>query len=117
MTSATAVVDGIDQIAGRAYHPIDLVRVNDQVVRMALFKGDFHWHIHENEDELFYVVSGRITIQMRSPLSDIALIEGEMAVVPKGVEHCPISDEDSYVLMFEPASLKSAGDAILGPSE
>jgi mannose-6-phosphate isomerase-like protein (cupin superfamily) len=112
MTPVTAVVDGIDRIAGRAYHPIDLARVNDQVVRMALFKGDFHWHIHENEDELFYVVRGRITIQMRPPFSDIVLTEGELAVVPKGVEHCPVSDEASYVLMFAPASLKSAGDGL-----
>jgi mannose-6-phosphate isomerase-like protein (cupin superfamily) len=84
---------------------------------MALFKGEFHWHNHENEDELFYVIRGRITIHMERPFPDIVLGEGEMAVVPKGVEHCPVSDEDSYVLMFEPASLQSAGDAIPGPSE
>jgi|APSaa5957512535_1039671.scaffolds.fasta_scaffold485075_1 mannose-6-phosphate isomerase-like protein (cupin superfamily) len=117
MPSVTAVADGIDRIADRAYHPIDLAQVNDQVVRMALFRGEFHWHHHENEDELFYVVKGRITIQMESPYSDIALSDGELAVVPKGVEHCPVSDEDSYVLMFEPASLQSAGDADLRPSE
>ena len=116
MIPVTAIADGIDRIAGRPYHPIDLARVNDQVVRMALLKGEYHWHNHENEDELFYVIRGRITIQMGPPYSDIALSEGEMAVVPRGVEHCPVSDEDSYVLMFEPASLQSAGDANPGPS-
>ncbi|MDP6823801.1 MAG: cupin domain-containing protein [Dehalococcoidia bacterium] len=112
-----AVSDGVSRISGRPYNPIDLARVNDQVVRMALIKGEYHWHHHENEDELFYVVEGRITIQMKSPYADITLSEGEMAVVPKGIEHCPLSDEESYVLMFEPASLQSAGEVGDRPDE
>ena len=117
MTSATPIIpvisinDGVSEIAGRPYTPINLARINDQVVRMALIKGEYHWHNHENEDELFYVVKGRITIQMRSPYSDIVLNKSEMAVIPKGVEHCPLSDEESYVLMFEPASLVSVGES------
>jgi mannose-6-phosphate isomerase-like protein (cupin superfamily) len=109
MIPVISVSDGVSEIAGRPYTPIDLARINDQVVRMALIKGEYHWHHHENEDELFYVVKGRITIQMRSPYSDVTLNEGEMAVIPEGVEHCPLSDEESYVLMFEPASLASVG--------
>ena len=108
--SVASINGGISRIAGRPYTPIDLARINDQVVRMALIKGEYHWHHHENEDELFYVVSGKITIQMKPPHSDITLNEGEMAVIPKGIEHCPISDEESYVLMFEPASLQSTGE-------
>ena len=108
-----AVSDGVSEIAGRPYTPIDLARVNDQVVRMALIKGEYHWHHHENEDELFYVVKGRLTIQLKPPHTDVTLSEGEMTVIPKGVEHCPQSDEESYVLMFEPASLQSAGEPLV----
>lgn len=101
---------GIGEIAGRPFHPIELARVNNQVVRMALFRGSYHWHSHANEDELFYVIRGKITIQMKLPHSDVVLRAGELAVVPKGFEHCPKAEDDAYVLMFEPAELKSKGD-------
>ena len=74
-----------------------------------LFAGEYHWHKHEKEDELFYVYKGSIVIQMKDQ-PGITLQEGEMAVVPGGVEHCPQSLEPSYVLMFEPHALKSKGD-------
>jgi len=91
------------------WSPVDLATVNDQVVRMALFHGEYHWHRHEEEDELFYVYRGEIRITIKdSP--DIVLGAGEMAVVPKGVEHRPSSANPSYVLMFEPSQLKSRGD-------
>ena len=99
----------IKEIAGRAWLPIDVIKVNDQVVRIALFKGDYHWHTHE-EDEFFYVLKGAITIQIKDQ-PDVTLQEGEISVVPKGMEHCPKSDRESYVLMFEPQSLKSTGDS------
>ena len=100
----------IKEIDGRPYYPIDVAKVNDQVVRMALVRGDYHWHQHTNEDELFYVIRGRMTIQMKSPYSNITLSAGEMTVIPKGVEHCPTSKEDTYILMFEPYALQSKGD-------
>ena len=93
----------------KPWSPIEVSRVNDQVVRMALFDGEYPWHKHVNEDELFYVYKGSIIIQVRGH-PNIALHEGEMAVMPKGVEHSPRSLEPSYVLMFEPRSLKSQGD-------
>lgn len=93
----------------KPWSPIDPLRVNDQVVRMALFHGEYHWHRHTNEDELFYVYRGRIVIRMRGH-EDIELSEGEMVVVPKNVEHKPESSEPSYVLMFEPHGLESKGD-------
>lgn len=93
----------------KPWSPIEVSRVNDQVVRMALFDGEYPWHKHANEDELFYVYKGSIIIQVRGH-PNIALHEGEMAVLPKGVEHSPRSLEPSYVLMFEPQSLKSQGD-------
>ena len=101
------LVEKINQIT-KPWTPIDVARFNDQVVRLALFKGEYHWHRHENEDELFYVYKGNITIHIRGQ-NDLVLKEGEMGLVPKGIEHCPRSDGDSYVLMFEPVSLQSAG--------
>jgi mannose-6-phosphate isomerase-like protein (cupin superfamily) len=91
------------------WSPIDLLRVNDQVVRMALFHGRYHWHRHANEDELFYVYRGRVVIRMRDH-EDVELSDGMMTVVPRDVAHRPESPEPSYVLMFEPYELKSRGD-------
>jgi mannose-6-phosphate isomerase-like protein (cupin superfamily) len=91
------------------WSPVELARVNDQVVRLAMVQGDYHWHRHTNEDELFYVFHGSIVIQLRDQ-PHIALDQGEMAVVPKGVEHRPRSEGPSYVLVFEPQELVSSGD-------
>jgi mannose-6-phosphate isomerase-like protein (cupin superfamily) len=91
------------------WSPVDIARVNDQVVRMALIEGAYHWHRHSNEDELFYVLKGEIKIQVRDQ-TDVHLRDGEMAVIPKGVEHRPTSEGPSYILMFEPFALKSRGD-------
>ncbi len=91
------------------WSPVDLATVNDQVVRMALFHGEYHWHRHEGEDELFYVYRGEVTIGIRGQ-ADIVLGAGEMAVVPRDVEHRPDSVSPSYVLMFEPRKLRSKGD-------
>ncbi len=88
------------------WSPVELARVNDQVVRIALFEGAYHWHVHENEDELFLVHEGEIIIQMKgSP--DLVLKSGDIGMVPKGVRHCPKSAGKSYVLMFEPLKLTS----------
>ena len=91
------------------WSPVDLAEVNDQVIRMALFQGEYHWHRHELEDELFYVYRGEVTIRIRGH-PDVVLGSGEMAVVPREVEHRPESADPSYVLMFEPHRLKSKGD-------
>jgi len=93
----------------KPWSPIEVARVNDQVVRMSLVDGEYHWHRHTGEDELFYVYEGSIVIQVIGQ-ADITLRGGEMAVIPKGVEHCPKSLEPSYVLVFEPLVLKSEGD-------
>ena len=92
----------------KPWTPVDVAKVNDQVVRIALFKGEYHWHAHK-EDELFYVLKGAITIQIRNG-KEIKLTEGEIATVPRGIEHCPKSEKGAYVLMFEPSVLKSRGD-------
>jgi len=92
-----------------AWSPVEVARVNDQVVRMALCLGEYHWHKHTNEDELFYVCKGRLVIEMREH-PDITLRAGELAVIPKNVEHRPVSREPTYVMLFEPHALKSRGD-------
>jgi quercetin dioxygenase-like cupin family protein len=102
------LADKIKEI-DKPWSPIEVARVNDQVVRMALLKGEFHWHKHANEDELFYVYKGSIIIQLKDQ-PDIALHGGEMAVIPRGLEHCPKSVEPSYVLLFEPYVLQTRGD-------
>lgn len=93
----------------KPWSPIDIVCFNNQVVRLAKFRGEYHWHSHAKEDELFFVYRGEITIQTRGK-PDLVLREGEWGMVPKGVEHCPKSNGDSYVLMIEPAKLQSFGD-------
>lgn len=100
--------DKIKQI-NKPWSPIEVARVNDQVVRMSLLEGEYHWHKHTDEDELFYVYKGSIVIQLKGQ-PEIVLHSGEMVVIPKGVEHCPKSVEPSYVLLFEPYLLQTRGD-------
>jgi len=114
MTEERATVAGInlqERAKGieKPWSPLEIARVNDQVVRLAKVQGEYHWHKHRNEDELFFVLQGSMVIQLRDQ-PDLTLAEGEMAVVPKGVEHCPRSEGASYILMFEPQALESRGD-------
>jgi mannose-6-phosphate isomerase-like protein (cupin superfamily) len=103
-------IDGEIEKIKKPWNPIVLARVNDQVLRLAMFKGTYPMHKHANEDELFYVVRGNITIQVKNKEEKIVLNQGEMTVIPKGVEHSPISESESFVIMFEPVTLKSKGD-------
>ena len=98
-------MDAID----KPWSPVDIATVNNQVLRLALINGEYHWHRHTNGDELFYVLKGSIVIQVKDQ-PDVVLHDGEMAVIPKDVEHCPKSNGPSYILMFEPAALVSKGD-------
>ncbi len=91
------------------WSPVDVARLNDQVVRMAKIQGEYHWHKHTNEDELFYVLDGSISIQLRDQ-PDVVLDQGEMVVIPKGMEHRPRSEGLSCILMLEPYALVSRGD-------
>jgi mannose-6-phosphate isomerase-like protein (cupin superfamily) len=109
MISKNNLEEKIKEIGGKPWSPVEVARVNDQVVRIALFEGEFHWHKHTNEDELFYVYKGSIEIQFKDR-PNVTLHQGEMAVVPKGVEHCPKSKEPSYVLLFEPYRVNTYGD-------
>lgn len=109
MISAINLKRKMDEIAGKHCSPIDVARVNDQVMRMSYVDGEFHWYKHTDQDELFYILKGKLVIQLKDQ-PDITLSEGQIAMIPKGVEHCPKSIEPSYVLLFEPYVLKTRGD-------
>ncbi|MEU6678778.1 cupin domain-containing protein [Streptomyces sp. NPDC046853] len=83
--------------------------LNDYEVKLAKLQGEFVWHRHEDTDELFLVISGRLTIQLRD--GDVVLAPGELFVVPRGVEHCPVAEEETAILLFEPAGTMNTGDA------
>lgn len=83
--------------------------LNGQHVRLARLEGAFSWHAHEDADELFYVLEGSLELQLRE--RTIAMGEGDLFVVPRGVEHRPVANEGCTVLLFEPASVDSAGES------
>ena len=82
--------------------------LNGQHVKLARLRGEFVWHTHDHEDELFLVVKGRLTMRLRD--RDAVVNEGEFIIVPRGVEHLPVADEECQVLLFEPASTLNTGD-------
>jgi len=82
--------------------------LNGQLVKLDKLKGEFVWHHHENEDEMFLVVKGRFRIEFRD--KTVQLEEGEFIVVPRGVEHKPVADEECWILLFEPASTLNTGN-------
>ena len=82
--------------------------LNDSYVKLAKLKGEFVWHHHEAEDELFLVVKGRLLIRLRD--RDIHLEEGEFVIIPKGVEHLPVAEEEAHVLLLEPKSTLNTGN-------
>ena len=84
--------------------------LNDSYVKLAKLKGEFIWHHHETEDELFLVVKGRLLIKLRD--RDINLEEGEFVIIPRGVEHLPIADEEAHVVLLEPKSTLNTGNVV-----
>ena len=82
--------------------------LNDQQVKLVKFRGPFVWHHHDHEDELFLVAKGRFRMEFRD--RDLWLEEGEFLVVPRGVQHRPVADEEAHVLLFEPASTLNTGN-------
>lgn len=82
--------------------------VNDSLVKLTKLKGEFVWHHHEREDELFLVVKGKLRLKLRD--KDLVLGPGEFAIIPRGVEHLPVADEETHVLLFEPKSTLNTGN-------
>lgn len=90
------------------WHPYIIAELNSQQVKLAKLEGEFVWHAHADEDELFLMVDGRLTIEFRD--GAVTLSAGELCVVPRGVEHRPVADGIAQVLLFEPATTKHTGD-------
>jgi mannose-6-phosphate isomerase-like protein (cupin superfamily) len=82
--------------------------LNGQLVKLDKLKGEFVWHHHENEDEMFLVVKGRFCIEFRD--KTVWIEEGEFIVVPRVVEHKPVADEEAWIVLFEPASTLNTGN-------
>ena len=118
--------DGLPQRRGVPVHTINLAEklsrftahwtphvvteLNGQQVKVAKIEGAFDWHQREHEDELFLVVRGRFRLEFRDHAVDVG--EGELVVVPRGVEHRPVADEECHILLFEPAGTRSTGNLV-----
>jgi mannose-6-phosphate isomerase-like protein (cupin superfamily) len=90
------------------WNPRIVAELNGQHVRLVKLKGEFVWHHHEREDELFLVLRGSLEIHFRDRVVELA--EGEMCVVPRGVEHKPVARAEAAVLLLEPASTSNTGN-------
>ena len=91
------------------FAPRTIAQYNGHDVMLVKLKGPFIWHKHDDTDDFFLVLKGRVTIQMRD--GSVTLGPGEMFVVPKGVEHCPFAEEESHILLIEPTGTPNTGDA------
>jgi mannose-6-phosphate isomerase-like protein (cupin superfamily) len=86
-------------------------RVNDQYIKVAKLKGAFTWHKHDDEDELFYILKGRLVIEYED--DKVVLNEGDFHVVPKGVLHNPVAEDECWIALIESVSTKHTGDVII----
>lgn len=91
-----------------AWSPKVVADLNDAQVKLVKLRGDFVWHHHEHEDELFLVVKGALTMKLEG--REVVVNAGELIVVPKGVEHCPCAAEDCWVVLVEPRTTLNTGN-------
>ncbi|WED23779.1 cupin domain-containing protein [Vibrio sp. JC009] len=91
------------------WSPRVISEMNDYQIKLAKFEGEFTWHDHKDTDELFLVVSGSMRIELRD--GAVELNEGEMYVVPKGVEHKPVAEKECHVMLIEPRGVVNTGDS------
>lgn len=105
------VVDIAERLSRFSTHwdPKIVAELNGQHVKLVKLFGPFVWHRHEAEDELFLVLEGTLTMELREKV--LTLREGQLVVVPRGVEHRPVAEEEVHVLLFEPAGTLNTGDA------
>lgn len=94
------------------WSPRIVADVNDQCLKLAKVKGEFVWHDHAEEDELFFIYKGSLVIRYRDR-DDVTLSAGDLHVVPKGVEHNPYAEEECWVILFEPSQTKHTGDVVV----
>src|ERR1700688_474612 len=92
------------------YKPHVIGEVNDCYVKVVKLKGEFIWHHHEDEDELFLVVKGTLRMKFRD--REAVVREGEFVIVPRGVEHCPVADDEVHIVLIEPKSTLNTGNSV-----
>jgi mannose-6-phosphate isomerase-like protein (cupin superfamily) len=96
------------------WSPKVIGELNGQQVKIAKIQGEFVWHHHEDEDELFMVIKGQLTLRLRDADTqhpeDVHLEEGEIAIVPHGIEHKPVAEQEAHILMFEPVGTLNTGN-------
>ncbi len=93
------------------WSPRVVAQVNDQYVKVAKIKGVLAWHKHDEEDELFYVIKGSVTIEYEG--NAVTLSEGDFHVVPKGKMHNPVAEEECWIVLVEPVATKHTGDIVV----
>ncbi|WP_033165683.1 cupin domain-containing protein [Clostridium sp. KNHs205] len=92
------------------WNPKIIGELNESYVKLVKLKGDFIWHSHENEDEMFYVLKGLLTIKFRD--NDVHLNEGEFIVIPRGIEHMPVAEEEVHVMLIESKTTLNTGNVV-----
>jgi mannose-6-phosphate isomerase-like protein (cupin superfamily) len=92
------------------WSPKIIGEVNESYIKIAKLKGEFLWHAHEHEDEMFYVLKGVLVIKFRD--KDVELSEGEFIIIPKGIEHMPVAENEVHVMLIEAKSTLNTGDVI-----
>jgi len=90
------------------WSPKIIGELNNQAIKIAKVKGEFIWHDHKDEDELFFIIKGQLKIEFRDGVK--VLNEGDMLIIPKGIEHKPIAEEEVWLMLFEPKSIKHTGE-------
>jgi mannose-6-phosphate isomerase-like protein (cupin superfamily) len=108
MSEVRNLTDEFGRIAGH-WSPRVIAAANGQFVKLAKVQGEFVWHDHTEEDEVFIVFRGRLRLRFRDR-GDVTLGEGDVFVVPRGVEHCPVAEEETWLMLLEPAQTKHTGD-------
>jgi mannose-6-phosphate isomerase-like protein (cupin superfamily) len=101
-------IPGIVEACSEKWYNTTLSQVNDSLVRLGIFEGEFHWHHHDNEDEFFYVISGKLLLDLQD--GTVELDQNQAYTVPKGVEHRTRAEEKTVVLMVETETVSPKGD-------
>ena len=101
-------IPSIVEACSEKWYNTTLSQVNDSIVRLGIFEGEFHWHHHDNEDEFFYVISGKLLLDL--PDGTIELDRNQVYTVPKGVEHRTRAEKKTVVLMVETGTVNPRGD-------
>lgn len=105
---ALDIADRLSAFSER-WSPKVVARLNDYEIKVVKLQGEFVWHTHEDTDEMFLVVAGELTIQLRD--GNVIVKSGQLFIVPKGVEHCPVAGGEVHALLIEPIGVVNTGDA------